>query len=369
MTTGPARVDTRAQLARRRLVLLRAYLPMVAAALRGDGAARRAIAHADPAGLLEFAQRHHVEPVLRVLAESFSLRAELPPEVIAAFDTACARETAIRARLLDGVARLDSAFAAAGVDWMLLKGLGLAVRYYGAIDRRVSRDLDVLVRLEDLRRAEGVLKSLGYHPASWIPSRIGRYATHALDYVAAAAAIDLHWTLARHPSFRFDLSGFFARRQSVQLRATTVSIPADEDALVLALVSAFGDLQRRALSARTLLDLQQVLAGNGNITDWDGFLERRGHEGTHAIVVNMLALLLDAVDGQEAFAAVAAAIERAKAALRIAPGDYADLLLPGRYALANKIWAMPLYDAPVATSLIWWGASLPVRVLVRQRWR
>ena len=370
MTVASARVETRSQLVKRRLVLMRAYLPTVAAALRGDGSAQGALARTDPAALLEFAQRHYVEPVLSFLADTSSLRGELPREVIAALDAARARETAIRTRLLDGIERLESAFAAAGVDWMLLKGFGLAVRYYGAMDRRVSRDLDVLVRVEHIRRAERVLKSLGYRPSSWAPLRgLGRYATHAVDYVTVGTVVDLHWTLARHPSFRFDLAGLFARRQRVQLRSTLVSIPADEDALVLALVSAFGDLQRRALSARTLLDLQQVLAANGNVTDWDDFLARRKCEGTHAIAVNMLALLLDAIDGREAFAAVASAIERAKAVLRIQPDGYADLFLPSRYALANKIWAMPLYDAPVAWSLIWWGASLPVRVLVHRGMR
>src|SRR3954452_1614110 len=78
-------------------------------------------------------------------------------------------------------AELLEAFAAAGVDVLLLKGAALARLLYEPGERRGYVDVDLLVRPDHLERAASVLKGVGYRNSTEL---------HGIDYVDGAAPSD-----------------------------------------------------------------------------------------------------------------------------------------------------------------------------------
>jgi hypothetical protein len=339
---------------------LRLHLAFLAAALRGD---RRAHPADD---LFAFARRHKVGAILDHLLEGSPLADALPAGARDGFRALRRAQGDRNGLLLAALARIDAAFGNAGVPWTLLKGLGLAQRYYGGLDRRTTRDLDLLVVPKDLPAAEGALRGLGFRRASWAPSRrLALRFVHGFEYTAPDVTGDLHWALARHPSYRFDEGGLRGRRQEVALGPVRAHVPGDEDALAFAAVSALKDLQRGSLRARALVDLHRIAGA----VDPAAFLEGRRAEGTYAIALNMLALMLHALDARDSLPAVAAAVDRARADVRVDEDAHLHLLEPPRLALRNRFLALELYDCSPARSLLWWLLSMPVRLLAYRSWR
>ncbi len=342
--------------------MLRENLAFVAAALRGGDAM-------PSPDVARFAWKHSVGEILDSLLEGTRLRDRVPEDALAAFRAARRRQADRSARLLAALGRIVAALREARVPCIALKGLGLGARFYGGLDRRATRDLDLLVAEGDVRAAERALAALGFRRASIVPSRrLAMTFTHAFDYQGGGVTVDLHWTIARHPSYRFDLGGLRGRRESRAIGDVVVDQPSDEDALALGALAAFRDVQRGALRARALVDLYRIAAACPQL-DWDAFLARRRAEGTYRITVNVLALLLHALDARAALPAVAAAADAARADVHVDAKTCFRLLDPAPFALRNRLFAIRLYDCPVARSFLWWLLSMPVRVLAYRSWR
>lgn len=319
--------------------------------------------------LARFAREHSVAEILDWLLQGSPLRARVPADALAGFRAARLAQAERSVRLLAALGRVGGALRHAGIAFIALKGLGLGARFYGGLDRRATRDLDLLVPEEDLRAAERILVTLGFRRASIVPSRrLALKFTHAFDYVGDGVTVDLHWTLARHPSFRLDLGGLRGRRQTRAIGDIEVDQLADEDALALGALAVFRDVQRGALRARALVDLHRVAAACTGL-DWPAFLARRRAEGTHRITVNAFALLLHALDARGALPAVAAEVDAAKGDVRVDAANCHRLLEPPRFAVRNRLFAIRLYDCPPARSFFWWLFSMPVRLLSYRSWR
>jgi hypothetical protein len=332
---------------------LQRHLAFLAAALKGAPAV-------PPADVARFGRAHSVAEILASLAT-----APLPE----AFREARLRQAERSGRLLEALGGILGAFRAAGVEAILLKGLGLGARYYGGLDRRATRDIDLLVPERDVAAAEHALAGQGFRRASVVPVRsFALRVTHAFDYVRGNLTVDLHWTLARHPSFRFDLEGLRGRRRTCGIGGLMVDVPSDEDALALAALGAFRDLQRGALRARALVDLYRIGAACAGL-DATAFLARRDAEGTRRITANVLALLLHALDAREALPGIAAAVDAARADVVVDATSHLRLLLPSRFALGNRLFAIRLYECSALRSFLWWLLSMPVRILAYRSWR
>jgi hypothetical protein len=343
-------------------VTLERNLAFLAAALRG--------ADATPGeDLLLFVREHSVAEILDGMLEGSPLRRRVPAETLAALHEVRLVQAQRSARLLAELGRVTGALRAEGIGCIAMKGLGLGARFYGGLDRRATRDIDLLVAGDDLPGAERALRTLGFRRASIVPlRRLAVRLTHAFDYVRDGITVDLHWTLARHPSFRFDLGGLRGRKEERAVGDVRVDQLSDEDALAFGALAVFRDVQRGALRARALVDLHRIAASCAGL-DWGAFLARRRAEGTYRITVNVLALLLHALDARDALPAVAAAVDGAGRDVRVDATTHVRLLSPSRFALGNRLFAIRLYECSPARSFLWWLFSLPVRVLAYRSWR
>lgn len=105
--------------------------------------------------------------------------ARLPAGLGEALERAHTRTVAAAILALDGFARVSRELSAAGVEHVPLKGARLLRELYPDPGTRAVSDLDVLVRLEDLDRADRALRGLGLEADSpREQDRMDRFAHH-----------------------------------------------------------------------------------------------------------------------------------------------------------------------------------------------
>ncbi len=161
-------------------------------------------------------------------------------EAAAAQDAPDAREQAglgaawlLRQHLLD---RMDSAFADAGLQVMLVKGAAIAHRYAKPW-RRTMADVDLLVRDRDARAVARALRGAGLEQ---LPRQVDRrHSQHAFfdeSFVdvrgGAQLLVEAHTQLDKMVARPVDQAGIFARA-SARKAGSSLLLPSDEDHVLL----------------------------------------------------------------------------------------------------------------------------------------
>ncbi|HEY8597153.1 MAG TPA: nucleotidyltransferase family protein [Thermomicrobiales bacterium] len=137
-------------------------------------------------------------------------------------------------RLTGELRRLLDAFAIAAIPVLPYKGPTLALIAYGSLARRQFRDLDMLVRPQDVERAIATLIANGYHPtrefspAQWL---LYRRAQCELAFLGEnGVVVELHWALfPRYYAFSPDLAALWSRLRPVSVGGRAVPTLAPED--------------------------------------------------------------------------------------------------------------------------------------------
>ncbi|MBJ6360243.1 nucleotidyltransferase family protein [Paenibacillus sp. GCM10012307] len=106
--------------------------------------------------------RHH-----RVFPTVYAAMKKLPPQlipadVLEALTLDCTRNTFRMLQLTAELKQVAEQMASENIRMLVLKGPLLAQELYSDVSMRASKDLDVLIPLEDVERAESALKDQGY---------------------------------------------------------------------------------------------------------------------------------------------------------------------------------------------------------------
>lgn len=166
--------------------------------------------------LLSLAEAHGVS---LVLAQIFHEKQIETP----AFFTAAVRErTAVTEALASELENLLNQFAERQIEVLPLKGPALAKALYGDVAMRPCDDLDLLVRREDLSRAEKLLLDMGFAA----PAEGDDY--HR-KFIRDGLMVELHFEVASPRSFLFDLAGLWSRTRSGEFQGAHMRVMADED--------------------------------------------------------------------------------------------------------------------------------------------
>ncbi len=275
------------------------------------------------------------------------------------------RQWAKNERLLLEAAKLALRLKSDGIDHLFLKGPFFAVRFYGDLDARGISDLDLLFfDRQSLFAAEAVVESLGYRRTSMRPlgHELTRRFAHHYTYRRDDLAVELHWALQSHYSFRIDHGAIRHRGESIAIGNRHFPVAAALDELTLQILSAFTDAQIGEFRLRTLIDIHRLLTHLEPKTDWDSYFAelraaRLARIGTAVLAACMLVL------GCEAD--VPRLAEQLAATREAGPRSSDDawrLLDTHRLDPLAKLRNLRLYDAALAGCLLWWVASLPVRV-------
>ncbi len=120
--------------------------------------------------------------------------------------------------------RIDKAFTGAGIDALFVKGLTLAILAYGDTRVKMSLDIDMLVRLDDIVPACEVLTGLGYRrhvPDADVPDEgLREWVVHFKEtawlHPVFGTMVDLHGRLTSNPRLMPTI-GLGSPRQAVEI--------------------------------------------------------------------------------------------------------------------------------------------------------
>ncbi|HEV2235299.1 MAG TPA: nucleotidyltransferase family protein [Ktedonobacterales bacterium] len=175
----------------RELILRAAHEPSAGRDRRLWDLARRC----DWPTVIELAREHGLIPWLaQVMRQSARATSVTPAEDLATLNM-LATASALRSdALFAALARALAALAREGIAPIVLKGPALASTIYPTRDLRPFGDLDLLVRKEELDRADAVLRALAYVPYANGPTELEDF--HRV-YAAAGrdAVVELHTDL------------------------------------------------------------------------------------------------------------------------------------------------------------------------------
>jgi hypothetical protein len=167
----------------------------------------------------------------------------------------------------------STAFEAADVDWVVLKGPVLAEIIYGATSRGYT-DLDLMVPVRQLRQAIAALETAGADlpVTDWAEKTRTAYGELSMAY-AGTPFVDLHWHLVNtgpaRQRYALPVGEVMERRQRVRLGPLEAwSLEPTDFAIHIALHASFSGTHR----LRRLLDIERTLANRP--PDWDALVER-----------------------------------------------------------------------------------------------
>ncbi len=299
----------------------------------------------DPA-LVDTIRRHHLISLLWTTIAEDDLRARLPPEAFATLHDWLRRPRSSPEQNLHTFAEVQAAFRRDGVDCMLLKGAYFAHRLYGDLNRRAQYDVDLVVRRSDFRKASRTLRVLGY---------VERWRDlHSVTWKRDAAHIDLHSCFRNVPVYHLDEERIWRDGIPYAIAGVSFRTPSDEDALVLLALSLFQDVGLGSAKLKQLVDANLLAASIDEGFDWPRFFGRRRPEGTLAIAVNVLDLVLRVFDAASSLTRLASALAPYREMLVVSEREHAlALLFAERGAVANKAWFFQVYPGSIARYWLW----------------
>jgi hypothetical protein len=221
--------------------------------------------------LFALAQRHDLTP----LVHAGCIASEVtPPPHIAEQLRRQARASELRNdRALAQVAEIVQVFNAKGLQPILLKGAGLALRCYRTPGQRLFGDLDILVPLEARAEFSTLLEGLGYqniddqipNPSSWLYY-------HSCFVRPRSLTVELHVRLARRTSeAQFDLPALWERSQVCEVPGGQARAFAIEDEIVY--LACHAAKHRFRVALRQYADLAALLRTAPTL-DWERLFAR-----------------------------------------------------------------------------------------------
>ena len=231
----------------------------------------------DPAQLCELADWHGVLPAVTRNLRRLDAAAPWARVVLARAEEPLLGRVAFSLRLRKQLEPIVSAFAAAGVPALVLKGPEFADRLYPEPVLRPFTDLDLLLPRNALGDAGAVLGRLGYRrdpePRRKHPGDYGEE-TWGLGE-PAAGAVELHWNLVNSPPLR--------RRCSVEFgdlaieSAAAGALPTATPASLLLTAAIHAAASHRFDRLQPLCDVCQATRGAAGPLDaaWLGDTARR----------------------------------------------------------------------------------------------
>jgi hypothetical protein len=163
---------------------------------------------------------------------------------------------------------LQTGFAAAGVETVLLKGMAFYLMLYPDPAVRPMNDLDFWLQPADLPAAWQVMADLGFHDkglwpdVSAIPPHITQLDFYPGDLKTSPLSVELHWDLSQREGVRgrLPVARWWAAALAIPWRGQTVQVLSPGAALVHTAVHQI--LEHRAeLRWRWLLDIDQLVRG------------------------------------------------------------------------------------------------------------
>jgi hypothetical protein len=182
------------------------------------------------------------------------------------------------AQLLGELETLSRAFAGAGIPLIFMKGAAFLSEGESDLSLRPMEDIDLLVKEQDLKAADGILAAEGYVPdESWHSQEWYFRNHHHLAprcHPGKGVTVEVHRNLLYPGSpFRIDPEGLWERSRPSRRACNGVRVLSAEDTvLYLCLHLSYTHCFRGTL--KTLLDIRRVVDLSGNGIHWDKVVQQ-----------------------------------------------------------------------------------------------
>ncbi|KGE19334.1 nucleotidyltransferase family protein [Paenibacillus wynnii] len=208
---------------------------------------------------IELARHHRVYPYLYGRLKPMN-EIWVPTWVVRTMHDLYTKNTFQMLHLSGEMEQVGKLFAEHDIDCLFLKGPVIAKDLYGDISLRTSCDLDLILSIEDLSKAEEILLQQGYLKDDYIRTVLNdwKWRHHHIVFFHSGKGIkvELHWRLNPAPSKEPAFPDLWKRRRTSSLTKHPIYYLGRED-LFLFLVSHGA---RHGWSRiRWLLDIKQLL--------------------------------------------------------------------------------------------------------------
>ncbi|MBD7970813.1 nucleotidyltransferase domain-containing protein [Paenibacillus gallinarum] len=180
---------------------------------------------------LEIIDFHRIYPVMYMELSKLDLDL-IPPFVMGKLKTKYRNNVMKMLQLCSEMEKVNKEFTDRGIRSIHLKGPVLAKKLYGDISLRTSKDLDILVQLEDVRKAEETLISLGYVTDERLLN-VWKWKSHHISYYHPLnrTEIELHWRINPESSSA-SFNEVWERRSEIVFSSNPLYLLGNEDLLV-----------------------------------------------------------------------------------------------------------------------------------------
>jgi hypothetical protein len=239
--------------------------------------------------LVEMAMKHDVSGILcKVLLEIS--KTVVPEAIMLACQQKLRQQRLINEAAQQQLTELLIKLNTAGIEAVPFKGITLAMSAYGDISLRSFRDLDFLIREEQIEACLSQLRELGYHhehglsPKQW--QEFVDYAGQDILF-GQGLPVEPHWALApRTLSLDIDYIRLWERVSSTSFNGQTVLTLSPEDELIILCMHGS---KHEWSKLKWVVDLSLFIRSHTDI-DWDIIMNRAQSQGLSRIVIFGLAL-------------------------------------------------------------------------------
>jgi len=251
-------------------------------------------------GVLRAATDLGVAPLVYSTVKSAASPASVPTDVIEPLARSYYQQAAQNGRLYGELRKVLTAAAQAAIPVIVLKGAAIAERVYGNIALRPMRDLDLLVRREDLEAMNRLLHGLNYvhdesyRPAAWYREHHHHLAPYRRPGGYATLEVHHHIVPSTAP-VRIPIEDLWRRAQRASIASTPTLVLAPAD-LVLHFCIELSCVDCFVGKLRTLCDIAATIECHGDAFDWNLFLEQSADYNAERFVYYSLWLARRLVD-------------------------------------------------------------------------
>lgn len=234
----------------------------------------RAVEAAEWAAVCSLAQRSGVAPLLHHRLSQLGLTAALPDDAVRSLRLTYLRTAALNTRLYHRLGIVLRELRRRSIPAIVLKGAYLAEAVYGNVGLRPMGDMDVLVRLVDIERLEGVLAGAGLHPLTgW--SELDVVTKRHVNYASAGGEhFEFHHDLLPTTILptHFDLDALWAAAVETEIAGEPALALSPPDLLLHLCAHLFVHVEFWGL--RGLCDISETIHHVGPKMDWSAVINR-----------------------------------------------------------------------------------------------
>lgn len=258
-------------------------LGLLVALLRYEPDAGRRAAPAAWNGLAAVSAQHGLSPLVYNILQRTGI---LPPEAVAAeLRSRYIESAALNMRRWHELGAILRACRLNGLAVAPLKGACLAEAVYGDIALRPMADIDLLVRPEDLGRATGILRGIGYEPERDVEAAAQQAMFQDMPPLvkSGAAPIEVHWTLVTpRCGVRIDgrrLDELWVRTVPAMIAGEPARVLSPEDLLLHLCLHVSVHHRFDGVGLRPFADIAAVARHHARTLDWDRVVARANEWG------------------------------------------------------------------------------------------